>query len=82
MQTESKPKQVKAPTLKEACQTKKITVHISNKTDKKKIKMLSTKDLVEALQTKTKSIQEMSCLISGNIKIYAESLEAKKVLHK
>ena len=80
--TEPKLKQAKALTLKKARRAKEITVHISNKADKEKIKMLSTKDLAEALQTETKGIQEVSRLISGDIRIHAESLEAKKVLQK
>ena len=44
--------------------------------------MLLIKDLVEALQAKTKDIQEVSCLISGDIKIHIKSFKAKKVLQK
>ena len=44
--------------------------------------MLSTKNLVEALQAETKNIQEVSWLISSNIKIHAELVKAKKALEK
>ena len=81
-QKEPKPKQVKAPTPKETRRAKEITVHIGNEADKEKIKMLSTKDLVEALQAETKGIRGVSRLISGDTKIHAESLEAKKALQR
>ena len=72
----------KVPTLKKAHQAREITVHIGNKAEKEKVKMLSTKDLVEALQAETQDIWEVSRLISGDIKIHVESLEAKKALQK
>ena len=80
--TDPKPKQVKVRTPREERRAKEITVHIGNAADKEKVKMLSTKNLVEALQAETKGIQGVSRLISGDIKIYAESIEAKKALEK
>lgn len=82
LQTNPKPKQIKVLTLKKEHWAKEITVYISSMADKEKIKMLSTKDLVEALQAKTKGIQEVSRLISGNIKIYAKLIKVKKILEK
>ena len=72
----------KAPTPRETRWAQEITVHIGDAADKEKIKMLSTKDLVEALQVEAEGIQGVSCLISNDIKIYAESTEAKKALEK
>lgn len=57
-------------------------VHIGDAADKEKIKILLTKDLVKVLQAEAKEIQEMSRLISSNIKIYAKLAEAKKALEK
>lgn len=82
LQKDPRPKQAKTPMPKEKRWAKEITVHISNKADKEKIKMLSTKNLVEVLQAKTKSIQGVSRLFSKNIKIHTKSLKAKKVLQK
>lgn len=73
-----KPKQaLQNPTSKEARQAREI---IRDKADKEKIRMVSTKNLMQVLQTETKRIWRIFCLISGNIKIHAESLKAKKVL--
>lgn len=55
LQKNSKLKQIKALTLKKSIRPKK-PVYIDNAADKKKVKMLSTKDLIEALQAKIKSI--------------------------
>lgn len=82
LQTDSKPKQIKVLTPKEERRAKKITVHIGNAADKEKVKMLSIKDLVEALQAEIKGIQRVSQLISSNIKIHAELVKAKKALEK
>lgn len=53
----SKPKQApQSPTLKKARCARKITVHIEDKADKKKMRMLSVKELIEVLQAETKGI--------------------------
>lgn len=76
-----KPKQApQSPTPKKVRCAREITVHIGNKAGKEKIRMLSIKYLIEALQAETKKIWGISHLISGDIKIHTESLEAKKAL--
>lgn len=69
-----------ASTPKEARRSREITVRIENEKDKQKIRLLPTKDLVEALQAETRGIQGVSRLISGDIKIHTESSEAKRAL--
>lgn len=72
----------KAPTPKETGRAMEITDRIIDEADKERIKALPTKDLVEALQAGTNGIREVSRLISGDIKIHTESLEAKKSLQE
>lgn len=72
-------KNTKGLSSKETQCARKITVHIANEANKEKMKTLPIKDLVEALQVDTNSIKGVSRLISGNIKIHTESLEAKKL---
>lgn len=72
----------KASLPKKTRRAREITVHITDRTDKEKIKTLPTKNLVKALQADTNSIRGVSRLISGNIKIHTKLLEAKKALQK
>lgn len=71
-----------APFLKETRRAKEITVHITDKADRERVKTLPTKDLVEALQADTNRIRGMSRLINSDIKIHTESPEAKKALQE
>ena len=60
---EPKPTQAlknKASTPKEARRSKEITVRIGNEVHKQKIRLLPTKDLVEALQAETVAIQKVA----------------------
>lgn len=72
----------KAPTPKETGHAREITDRIIDEADKERIKALPTKNLVEALQADTNGIRGVSRLISGDIKIHTESLEAKKSLQE
>ena len=51
-------------------------------TDQEKIKLMPTKELVEKLQNGMKGIRGVSRLLNGDIRIRAESLEAKKILQE
>lgn len=72
----------KTPSPKEMRRAREITVHITNNANKEKIKALPTKDLVKALQTSTNGMKRVSRLVSGDIKIHIELLEAKKPCRK
>ena len=80
-----KPRQArkhKAPTPGEARRAREITVHITEDADKEKMKLMPTKELVETLQNGAEGIRGVSRLLNGDIRIHAESLEAKKTLQE
>ena len=72
----------KAPTPREARRAREITVHITEDADKEKMKLMPTKELVETLQNGAEGIRGVSRLLNGDIRIHAESLEAKKTLQE
>lgn len=78
LQKKSKLMQVKASTLKEMHWVKRIIVHIDNKADKEKIKMLSIKNLMKALQAKIKNIQNYYFLLVKILKSTSNFFKSKR----
>ena len=70
------------PSPQEIRKAREITIVVPNTIDKEKVKNVTTKDLVETLQRETKGIRGISRLMSGDLKIHTESLEAKKLLQE
>ena len=61
---------------------KELTIWIGAENKRRKVHNTTTKDLLKVIQKQAKEMVEVSRLLSGNIKVYTRTQEAKEALQK